>query len=148
MSFRWKKSAALTLVLATLAPRLWAQRPLPVVVSAVSVGAQLQPAAVTDTLNRLLVAWRDSTGAGQSVLLQGFDTWGGRTGPTTAVSAVVTGGVSAPSVGASFLGVIDTAVVGRTTPEQLAAVGLGNSLLFAVTIILVPIYLAFTWLFF
>ncbi len=38
-------------------------------------------------------------------------------------------------VGASFLGVIDTAVVGRTTPAQLAAVGLGNSLLFAVTII-------------
>lgn len=38
-------------------------------------------------------------------------------------------------VGASFLGVIDTAVVGRTTPAQLAAVGLGNSLLFAFTII-------------
>lgn len=38
-------------------------------------------------------------------------------------------------VGASFLGVIDTAVVGRTTPEQLAAVGLGNSILFAITII-------------
>ena len=38
-------------------------------------------------------------------------------------------------VGASFLGVIDTAVVGRTSPAELAAVGLGNSLLFAVTII-------------
>lgn len=43
--------------------------------------------------------------------------------------------LAAVQVGASFLGVIDTAVVGRTTPEQLAAVGLGNSLLFAVTII-------------
>jgi Na+-driven multidrug efflux pump len=29
-------------------------------------------------------------------------------------------------VGASFLGVIDTAVVGRTSAEELAAVGLGN----------------------
>lgn len=38
-------------------------------------------------------------------------------------------------VGAALLGVIDTAVVGRTTPAQLAAVGLGNSLLFAISIL-------------
>lgn len=37
-------------------------------------------------------------------------------------------------VGASLLGVIDTAVVGRTTPAQLAGVGLGNSLLFSITV--------------
>ena len=43
--------------------------------------------------------------------------------------------LAAVQVGTSMLGVIDTAVVGRTTPEELAAVGLGNSLLFAVSII-------------
>ena len=38
-------------------------------------------------------------------------------------------------MGAASLGVIDTAVVGRTTAAQLAAVGLGNSLLFALSIV-------------
>jgi MATE family multidrug resistance protein len=37
-------------------------------------------------------------------------------------------------MGAAMLGVIDTAVVGRTTPAQLAGVGLGNSILFAIFI--------------
>lgn len=37
-------------------------------------------------------------------------------------------------MGAAMLGVIDTAVVGRTTPAQLAGVGLGNSMLFAIFI--------------
>jgi MATE family multidrug resistance protein len=36
--------------------------------------------------------------------------------------------------GASLVGVIDTAVMGRTTPAQLAGVGLGNSMLFALSI--------------
>jgi multidrug resistance protein, MATE family len=38
-------------------------------------------------------------------------------------------------VGASSLGIIDTAVVGRTTAQELAAVGLGNSIAFATSII-------------
>jgi MATE family multidrug resistance protein len=38
-------------------------------------------------------------------------------------------------VGATSLGVIDTAVVGRTSAEQLAGVGLGNSLLFAISVV-------------
>lgn len=38
-------------------------------------------------------------------------------------------------LGAALLGVIDTAVIGRTTPAQLAAVGLGNSLLFSLSIL-------------
>lgn len=38
-------------------------------------------------------------------------------------------------VGATSLGVIDTAVIGRTSPAELAAVGLGNSILFAVSIL-------------
>lgn len=38
-------------------------------------------------------------------------------------------------IGAAMLGVIDTAVIGRTTPAQLAAVGLGNSLLFSISIL-------------
>lgn len=43
--------------------------------------------------------------------------------------------LAAVQVGTSMLGVIDTAVVGRTTAAELAGVGLGNSLLFAVSII-------------
>lgn len=43
--------------------------------------------------------------------------------------------LAAVQVGTSTLGVIDTAVVGRTSAAELAAVGLGNSILFAVSII-------------
>lgn len=101
---RWKIAITAALLLCVFAGRLGAQKPVPAVVSATSTGGQFQPAAGTDTLNRTLVVWRDSAGAGEAILVQGFDTWGGRTGPTVAASAVVTGGVSAPSLGASFRG--------------------------------------------
>ena len=78
--------------------------PLPVTVHTDPTGEQLQPAAVLDSLGRMLVVWRDSSDQGELILVQGFDQQGSRLGNEQIADLISFRKASHPSLAVDYNG--------------------------------------------